>query len=186
VPAKSTGRPAVEHIDQHKVIGLFEQGYTLVIKDAALLSARLQRACNRLQNDLGAYVGANVYFTPPGTQGFELHHDSHDTLTLQIEGTKTWRAYEPVAAVAALTRDSVLSMNADLPAILRERAMTVDIVLPGKSLGLPKLCLSALERLQAGPVRFGDLKLALSDADRHFFVKTLVLEGVLLVDAKMR
>ena len=291
------------------------------------MSARLQRTCNRLQNDLGAYVGANVYFTPPGTQGFELHHDSHDTLTVQIEGTKTWRVYEPVTAlplesqplhagtarpaltlhreitlaagdtlylprgyaheavagegrtlhvtfalapvraidllhasldvaatldlgmrralpfgwqnepafaagfaaeigphlpaifaapivnaatdvaandmfaasraeagggfdqlgaVADLTADSVLRMNADLPVILRERATTVDLLLPGKSLGLPNVCLPALERLQAGPVRFGDLKIALSDADRHFFVKTLVLEGVLLVDAKMR
>jgi hypothetical protein len=94
--------------------------------------------------------------------------------------------FDQLAAVAALTPDSMLSMNAVLPAILRERATTVDVVLPGKSLGLPKACAAALERLQAGPIRFGDLKLALSDADRHFFVKTLVLEGVLLVDAKMR
>jgi hypothetical protein len=96
IRGKSTGKAAIEHIDQRKVVGLFERGYTLVIKDAGLLSARLQRTCNRLQTDLGAYVGANVYFTPPGAQGFEIHHDSHDTLTVQIEGSKTWRIYEPV------------------------------------------------------------------------------------------
>ena len=323
IRGKSTGKAPTEHIDQRKVIGLFERGYTLVIKDAALLSARLQRACNRLQGDLGAYVGANVYFTPPGAQGFEIHHDSHDTLTVQIEGTKTWRIYEPavalplesqplhsgtaqppltlhrevtlaagdtlylprgyaheavaaagrtlhvtfalapvraidllhatlegaamadvvlrralpfgwqfdptfaaafaadiaprlpgifasdavadatqvaindlfaasrsdaggafdqLAATAELTPDSMLRMNDNLPTLLRERATTVDLMLPGKSLGLPKLCLPALERLQAGPNRFADLGLALSDADRLFFVKTLILEGVLLVD----
>lgn len=323
IRGKSTGKPPTEHIDQRKVIGLFERGFTLVIKDAALLSSRLQRACNRLQNDLGAYVGANVYFTPPGAQGFEIHHDSHDTLTVQIEGTKTWRVYAPsvelplesqplhagvsrppltldrevtlaagdtlylprgyaheafaaadrtlhvtfalaparaidllhatldvaaagdvelrralpfgwqidpsfaasfavevgtrlpgifspetvaggtqitindsfaasrsdasgafdqAAATAHLTADSVLRMNEDLPAIVRERATTVDLVLPGKSLGLPKVCMPALERLQAGPTRFGDLPLAVSDTDRLFLVKTLILEGVLVVD----
>jgi lysine-specific demethylase/histidyl-hydroxylase NO66 len=330
IRGKSMDKAPVEYIDHRKVIALFERGYTLIIKDAGLLTARLQRVCNRLQNDLGAYVGANVYFTPAGTQGFELHHDSHDTLTVQIEGTKTWRIYEPAIdlplesqplnaetadsakpaltlhrevtlaagdtlylprgyaheavangnralhvtfalapvraidlmhaiidraalddktlrralpfgwqidpafaatfteqiaprlpgifrsdAVATATQvavnglfaasrsdasgafdqlgasmnlapDSVLRMNENLPILLRERATAVDVMVPGKSLGLPKLCMPTLERLQAGPVRFGDLDLALSEADRLFFVKTLILEGVLLVDAKTR
>jgi hypothetical protein len=91
-------------------------------------------------------------------------------------------AFDQVTAAAHLTADSVLRMNDSLPAIVRERTTTVDLLLPGKSLGLPKVCMPALERLQAGPVRFGDLDLAVSDADRLFFVKTLILEGVLLVD----
>jgi len=61
---KSTGKGPTAHVDPRKVAALLERGYTLVIKDAALLSARLQRTCNRLQRELGAYVGANVYFTP--------------------------------------------------------------------------------------------------------------------------
>ncbi len=93
---KSTGKAAVPHVDARKVAALLDRGYTLVIKDAALLSARLQRTCNRLQRDLGAFVGANVYFTPGGGQGLDVHHDTHDTLTIQIEGSKTWRVYEPV------------------------------------------------------------------------------------------
>lgn len=73
-----------------------ERGYTLVIKDAALLNARLQRFSNRLQRDLGTYVQVNVYLTPAAAQGFDVHHDTHDTLTLQLEGEKTWRIYEPL------------------------------------------------------------------------------------------
>ncbi len=92
---RATGKPPAAQIDPRKVLALFEHGYTLVIKDAGALCARLQRWCNRLQHDLGAYAGANVYFTPAGAQGFDVHHDSHDTLTVQIEGTKTWRIYEP-------------------------------------------------------------------------------------------
>jgi ribosomal protein L16 Arg81 hydroxylase len=318
---KSTGKAPTTHVDARKVAGLLERGYTLVIKDAALLSARLQRTCNRLQRDLGAYVGANVYFTPAGAQGLDVHHDTHDTLTVQIEGGKTWRIYEPlvelplesqqlhrgtrvppltlhreialaagetlylprgfaheavategralhvtfalaplrvidllhetldaaagadvalrralpigwqddpafatafaaqigprlaaldgetIAAaahaalnelfaasrseanaafdqlihVAKLRPESILRVNDDLPFLVRERAGTVDVLLPGKSLALSKLCLPALERLQAAPVRFADLAPELAARDAQRLVKTLVREGVLLV-----
>ena len=40
-------------------------------------------------------VGANVYLTPPGTQGFAPHFDDVDVFILQLEGKKHWRLYEP-------------------------------------------------------------------------------------------
>jgi hypothetical protein len=322
IRARSSGKAPVAHVDPRKVIGLFERGYTLVIKDAALASGRLQGWCNRLQRDLGAYVGANVYFTPPAAQGFDIHHDAHDTLTLQIEGRKTWRVYEPLVelplesqplhrdttmplptlhreialaagdtlylprgyaheavagsgralhvtfalapvraidllhdaldvaagadvalrralplgwqadpafagtfaaelaprlrtifaehrvaeaareslnelfavsrgvaeaafdrldASAGLQPESLLRWNEDVPSLVRERETTVDVLLPGKALGLPKACLPALVRLTAGPVRYAELDLPFSDADRRRFVKSLVLEGLILV-----
>jgi ribosomal protein L16 Arg81 hydroxylase len=49
-----------------------------------------------LQRDLMAFAQPNVYFTPPSAQGFQVHHDTHDTLTAQIAGEKTWRIYEPI------------------------------------------------------------------------------------------
>lgn len=91
-----TGKGARRWIDARKVMAYFAEGYTFIIKDAALFSARLQRFCNRLQRDLGAYAQPNVYLTPPSAQGFEVHHDTHDTLTAQIEGEKIWRIYEPI------------------------------------------------------------------------------------------
>jgi hypothetical protein len=319
---KSTGKGPTAHVDPRKVAGLLERGYTLVIKDAALLSARLQRVCNRLQRDLGAFVGANVYFTPAGAQGLDVHHDTHDTLTVQVEGSKTWRIYEPLVElpleaqqlnrgtrvpqltlhsevtlaagetlylprgyaheavategralhvtfalapvraidllhatldaaaasdvalrralpigwqddptfaatfaagigprlsaigaeavaggaeealnelfaasrsesnaafdqllhVAKLHPESVLRLNDDLPFLVRERANAVDVLLPGNSLALSKPCAPALERLQAGPVRFADLAPELSARDRQLLVKALVREGIVLVD----
>ena len=319
---KSSGKGPVAHIDPRKVAALLERGYTLVINDAALLSARLQRTCNRLQRDLGAYVGANVYFTPAGNQGLDVHHDTHDTLTIQVEGSKTWRIYEPLielplesqqlhrgtemppltlhrevtlgagetlylprgyaheavategralhvtfalaplrvidllhesldvlasadaglrrslppgwlhdpgfaerfasaygarlaalegntvgrAAHAALTEvfaasrgdahaafdrltgnaaldaDAVLCMNEGLAFFVRERADGVDVFLPGKLLGLSKTCLPALERAQSGPVRYAELAPELAPHDRDLFVRTLLREGILLID----
>jgi bifunctional lysine-specific demethylase and histidyl-hydroxylase NO66 len=91
-----TGKASQLWLDARKVFAYYAEGYTLIVKDAASFSARLQRFCNRLQRDLAAYAQPNVYLTPPAAQGFEVHHDTHDTLTAQIEGEKTWRIYEPI------------------------------------------------------------------------------------------
>lgn len=91
-----TGKAARRCVDARKVMAYFSEGYTLVVKDAAQVNARLQRFCNRLQRDLAAFAQPNVYLTPPSAQGFEVHHDTHDTLTAQIDGEKTWRIYEPI------------------------------------------------------------------------------------------
>ncbi|HUN28358.1 MAG TPA: cupin domain-containing protein [Alphaproteobacteria bacterium] len=91
-----TGKGPRRWIDARKVVSYFADGYTLIIKDAALFSAGLQRFCNALQRDLMAFAQPNVYFTPPAAQGFQVHHDTHDTLTAQLAGEKTWRVYEPI------------------------------------------------------------------------------------------
>jgi hypothetical protein len=94
-----TGKGPRRWIDARKVVNYFADGYTLIIKDAALFSADLQRFCNHLQRDLMAFAQPNVYITPPAAQGFQVHHDTHDTLTAQIAGEKTWRIYEPLIAL---------------------------------------------------------------------------------------
>jgi lysine-specific demethylase/histidyl-hydroxylase NO66 len=322
IRGKLTGKAPEAHVDARKVLALFERGYTLVINDAALLSPRLQRACNRLQRDLGAYAGANVYFTPSGAQGLAVHHDAHDTLTVQIEGSKTWRIYEPAVTLplesqplhggtgvppltphrditlaagdtlylprgyvheaiaageralhvtfalapvraidllhatlelqaednvalrralplgwqhddafaatfaatlaaevpglfaapaieagaraalhdqfaasrgsaaglfarsshaASLTPQTLLSISPEGAFLLRERPAELELLLPGTALALPAGCAGAFTQLLAGPVRFGDLDLPLSETDRALFVKTLVREGVVVI-----
>jgi hypothetical protein len=96
VRANYTKQAPVPTIDARKVAEFFGQGWTLVIKDAALFCARLQHACNAYQAQTGWYVQPNVYVTPPSAQGFGIHYDTHDTTIMQIEGEKTWRIYEPV------------------------------------------------------------------------------------------
>jgi hypothetical protein len=91
-----TGKGSRRWIDARKVVSYFADGYTLIIKDAALFSAPLQRFCNHLQRDMMAFAQPNIYYTPPNAQGFQVHHDTHDTFTAQIAGEKTWRIYEPL------------------------------------------------------------------------------------------
>jgi len=83
-------------VDPRAVLDAFARGYTLNIKDASAYQPALALVCNRIQTQLGMYVQANAYFTPPRAQGFELHYDTHDTLIVQIEGEKAWRIHEPV------------------------------------------------------------------------------------------
>lgn len=39
---------------------------------------------------------ANSYSTPRGSQGFAVHHDTHDVLVLQVAGEKRWLLYDPL------------------------------------------------------------------------------------------
>jgi hypothetical protein len=52
--------------------------------------------CRALEEALGHGVQANAYFTPRGSQGFAVHHDTHDVLVLQVAGEKRWLLYEPL------------------------------------------------------------------------------------------
>lgn len=48
-----------------------------------------------LQEYFGCFVGANVYLTPSGSQGFAPHYDDIEAFVLQIEGRKHWKIYAP-------------------------------------------------------------------------------------------
>jgi lysine-specific demethylase/histidyl-hydroxylase NO66 len=43
----------------------------------------------------GCFVGANLYLTPPDSQGFAPHYDDIEAFILQLEGKKHWRIYLP-------------------------------------------------------------------------------------------
>ncbi|XP_011877058.1 PREDICTED: bifunctional lysine-specific demethylase and histidyl-hydroxylase NO66 isoform X2 [Vollenhovia emeryi] len=59
-----------------------------------------------LQESFGCFVGANLYLTPPNSQGFAPHYDDVEAFILQIEGQKRWRLYKPLSANEYLPRYS--------------------------------------------------------------------------------
>ena len=92
-------------LDLRKVRAAFAGGETLYLTKAERLSAPLMRLCRALELDLVARgvglrqsVGAHVFLTPPGTQGFPAHRDEHASFVLQLDGSKEWTVYEPSAA----------------------------------------------------------------------------------------
>lgn len=121
----------VPTIDAREVAALVNQGWSLVVNDAALFSARLQRFCNGFQARTGWFVQPNVYLTPPNAQGFDVHYDTHGTIVAQIEGTKRWRLYRPPIE---------LPLESQPSAIASRDALTFDrevLLEPGDTLYLP-------------------------------------------------
>ena len=82
--------------DVPRVLDEFERGATIVLQGLHHLWLPLARYCRRLEAFLGQPVQANAYFTPAGSQGLPVHHDTHEVISLQVAGSKRWLVYEPV------------------------------------------------------------------------------------------
>jgi bifunctional lysine-specific demethylase and histidyl-hydroxylase NO66 len=77
-------------------------------------------------------VQVNAYYTPRGSQGFAVHHDTHDVLVLQVAGEKRWLLYEPLLELP-------LKHQRYSAALGEHGEPTHDLVLrPGDTLYLPR------------------------------------------------
>ena len=82
--------------DVRRVLAEFEGGATIVLQALHHSWLPLARFCRHLEAFLGQPAQANAYFTPRGSQGLPVHHDTHEVLSLQVAGEKRWLVYEPV------------------------------------------------------------------------------------------
>jgi hypothetical protein len=81
--------------DVRRVLAEFERGATIVLQGLHHSWLPLARYCRHLEAFLGHPAQANAYFTPRGSQGLPVHHDTHEVLSLQVAGEKRWLVYEP-------------------------------------------------------------------------------------------
>jgi hypothetical protein len=88
--------PFSRSVDVERVLAEFEAGATIVIQGLHLNQAETAAFCRALEGALDHPVQANAYYTPRGSQGLAVHHDTHDVFVLQIAGEKRWLVYEPV------------------------------------------------------------------------------------------
>lgn len=72
-------------------------GYSLYLTKAELLFPSLRLFVEQISSDLfdagvltRERVGAHVFVSPPGAQAFDPHRDEHDSLVVQLHGTKSW------------------------------------------------------------------------------------------------
>jgi JmjC domain len=90
-------RPAfTKAADVPRVLGEWEAGATIVLQALHHTWLPLAVFCRQLEEAFGLGVQANSYSTPRGSQGFGVHHDTHDVLVLQVAGEKRWLVYEPL------------------------------------------------------------------------------------------
>ncbi len=76
-----------------ELAGAYGRGKTVVIMSMQQRWRPIARLCRGLEAAFHCPVHANMYLTPPGAQGFDVHFDPHEVFVLQLEGSKTWRLY---------------------------------------------------------------------------------------------
>jgi bifunctional lysine-specific demethylase and histidyl-hydroxylase NO66 len=94
------GRSVREVIRPERVLASFADGATIVLQALHRQWGPVARLCRDLELDLTHPVQANAYITPATSQGFSVHHDTHDVLVLQTHGRKAWRVYPPLVELA--------------------------------------------------------------------------------------
>lgn len=73
----------------------YSNGCSIRILNPQTYSPKVHLLISTLQEHFGAMVGANVYLTPAGTQGFAPHYDDIEAFVIQLEGKKHWKLYKP-------------------------------------------------------------------------------------------
>ena len=79
--------------DPMRVARLFADGATVIFAALHNRHEPLRQLCAALSRQAGVRTQTNIYLTPPRSQGFKPHWDSHDVFVLQVEGSKRWRFY---------------------------------------------------------------------------------------------
>jgi bifunctional lysine-specific demethylase and histidyl-hydroxylase NO66 len=98
-PGSFSGTALVDRVAQEHAAGA-----TIVLQALHLHWHPAAVYCRGLEAALGWPVQANAYRTPAASQGFGVHHDTHDVFVLQVCGHKRWRVYEPVLELPLKTQ----------------------------------------------------------------------------------
>jgi len=90
------GATIADQVADDKVVTQLADGSTLVLQGLHRTWPPLIDFANVLADELGHPVQINAYITPPHSQGFAAHYDTHDVFVLQIAGPKHWTIHEPI------------------------------------------------------------------------------------------
>ena len=134
--ATLAGRPLSGLVDSRKALAAFADGATVVFQGLHRYWPPLTRLAAQLELELGHPCQANAYLTPPGSQGFAVHSDSHDVFVFQTAGSKRWEVHTP-DGVEDVTLEPGLSMY--LPTGTPHAARAQDTVSLHVTLGINQL-----------------------------------------------
>ncbi len=76
-----------------RVLQAYREGATIVLQALHRYWPPLGALCRRLEKHFTFPFQTNLYLTPPNSQGFAPHYDTHDVFVLQVAGSKHWRVY---------------------------------------------------------------------------------------------
>ncbi|GIE35738.1 hypothetical protein Ait01nite_087830 [Actinoplanes italicus] len=131
------GAEISDQVLDEQVMRLYAEGATLVLQGLHRLWPPLIDFVGRLGAELNRPLQMNAYLTPPSSQGFSTHYDTHDVFVLQVEGTKRWCIHPPV--LADPLEKQAWGGRADEVAATAQGEPALDVVLqPGDALYLPR------------------------------------------------
>jgi hypothetical protein len=169
-----------DQVADDKVMQLYADGATLVLQGLHRIWPPIIDFAGRLGAELRQPLQVNAYLTPPGSQGFATHYDTHDVFVLQVDGTKRWRVHPPVLP-DPLERQA-WGGRADEVAATAQGPAALDVVLsPGDALYLPRGWLHSAE---AQGTRSLHLTVGIRALTRYAIVEELL--GLAAEDGRLR
>jgi bifunctional lysine-specific demethylase and histidyl-hydroxylase NO66 len=145
--ATIAGQQLTGLVDPAKALALFRDGATVVFHGLHRYHQPLADLVAELELDLGHPCQANAYLTPPGSQGFAVHSDTHDVFVFQTAGTKDWEVTttsDGQQSVEAITMAPGLSLY--LPTGTPHAARAQDTVSLHVTIGINQLTWRGLVR----------------------------------------
>jgi ribosomal protein L16 Arg81 hydroxylase len=131
------GASIADQAADDKILDLLADGATLVLQALHRTWPPLVAFSTRLSDELGHPTQINAYVTPPQSQGFAAHYDTHDVFVLQVTGRKCWQIHEPVVP-DPLADQPWESVRAEVAARAAETPLIDTELAPGDSLYLPR------------------------------------------------
>jgi ribosomal protein L16 Arg81 hydroxylase len=89
-----SSQPFSKSILPEMVYKEYGQGATIILEALHRYWPPLAKFCRRLEQFFNFPVQTNIYLTPPSSQGFAPHYDTHDVFVLQLAGSKHWKIYD--------------------------------------------------------------------------------------------
>nr|XP_021860934.1 uncharacterized protein LOC110799957 isoform X2 [Spinacia oleracea] len=82
----------------------FEEGYTIAVRGMEFRISSIAAVTREIASIFGQpSVGANLYVTPPNSQGLSCHYDDHCVFVCQLYGAKQWTVYpQPIVKLPRL------------------------------------------------------------------------------------
>ncbi|HEV3021176.1 MAG TPA: cupin domain-containing protein [Pirellulales bacterium] len=85
---------------------VFDAGKSLVIMAVQRRWQPVAELTRNLEAVFHCPVHANMYLTPPDSQGFAAHFDTHEVFVLQLEGVKYWRLFRAAEDLPLVSDDA--------------------------------------------------------------------------------
>jgi bifunctional lysine-specific demethylase and histidyl-hydroxylase NO66 len=159
-----------DQVAHDKAMQLYAEGATLVLQGLHRLWPPLIDYARQLGGELNQPVQVNAYLTPPASQGFSTHYDTHDVFVLQIDGTKRWKIHPPVLP-DPLERQAWGGRSREVAATAAGEPALDVVLAPGDALYLPR---GWLHSAQAQGERSLHLTLGVRALTRYALVEELL------------